>query len=249
MPLQLSNPFILQSLLAFILIIVGPLFSYYIERPLLFKDPSPGKKFKFYRTIILTQWPLAALAVFILDPARIFLFSPNTLQSSNFWLRIVLIGLLAGFFIVALLPYINCIRGEAARAKTEAAFRRQLGKLLKMLPDSYPERHWFIALSITAGVCEEILFRGFLTRYLTVNFHFPLYAAVLITAVAFGLNHIYQGYRGVLQTAIVGLALSGIYLLTGNLLLPMLIHAALDLMVVFILRPSAPNNQIVNPSA
>ncbi len=230
---------ILQSLLALLLILVAPLVSYYFERPLLSIAPSSAKKLKFYRSILFTQWPSAFIAILLLGPALIFFSSPNTLQTQPPWLRISLIVLLTAFFTVALLPYLNCIKGEASRAKAEAAFRRQLGKVVNMLPNSNMERRWFAAVSITAGVCEEILFRGFLTRYLTTTaFHFPLYAAVLITAVFFGLNHIYQGNKGIIQTAIVGLGMSAIYLLSGNLFLPILLHALLDLLVVFVMRPT-----------
>ena len=232
---------ILQSLLTLLLILVGPIVSYYFERPLLTIAPSTAKKLKFYRSIIFTQWLAAFIAILLLGPALIFFNSPNSLQTQPLWLRYALIVLLTAFFTLALAPYLNCIKGEASRAKAEAAFRRQLGKVVNMLPDSNPERRWFAAVSITAGVCEEILFRGFLTRYLTTTaFHLPLYAAVLITAVFFGLNHIYQGNKGIIQTAVVGLALSAIYLLTGNLFLCILLHALLDLLVVFVMRPSPP---------
>lgn len=60
---------------------------------------------------------------------------------------------------------------------------RQLERLRFFLPSSSLERRWFAALSITAGFCEELLFRGFLLRYLhTSPLHLGLVWATLAAA-------------------------------------------------------------------
>jgi Type II CAAX prenyl endopeptidase Rce1-like len=90
----------------------------------------------------------------------------------------------------------------------------------------------------TAGVCEETLFRGFLLHYLQV---FPwtlnLTLALLISSVIFGFNHLYQGAGGVAGSAIVGFLFGLLFLLTGNLLLPIIFHGVIDLRMLAILRP------------
>jgi membrane protease YdiL (CAAX protease family) len=72
-------------------------------------------------------------------------------------------------------------------------------------PATWTERRWWVFVCITAGVCEEALFRGFTLHYLRV---FPwtmnLTLALLISSVIFGFNHLYQGAAGVTRTAIVG---------------------------------------------
>jgi uncharacterized protein len=109
-------------------------------------------------------------------------------------------------------------------------------------PATSAERRWFAFLCVTAGICEEILFRGFLLQYLHV---FPwtlnLTLALLIAAVIFGLNHLYGGVGGVVGGAVAGVLLGLLFVLTGNLLLPMVLHAAMDLCKLVILRP--PNSQ------
>ena len=58
----------------------------------------------------------------------------------------------------------------------------------------------------------------------------PLWLAALISAIGFGLAHAYQGIENLPKVTIVGFAFTGLYLLTGSLLLPMVLHAAVDVL-------------------
>ena len=69
----------------------------------------------------------------------------------------------------------------------------------------------------------------------TVN----LTLALLISSVIFGFNHLYQGAGGVAGTAIAGFLFGLLFLLTGNLVLPILFHGVIDLRILAILRPPA----------
>ena len=53
------------------------------------------------------------------------------------------------------------------------------------------EMRRFTWLGITAGIVEELIFRGYLVWYFSS--FVPLWAAIVITAVAFGIGHAYQG--------------------------------------------------------
>lgn len=108
-----------------------------------------------------------------------------------------------------------------------------------LFPTSIPELRLFSALSVSAGVCEEILFRSFLTAYLHSGpIHLALPWAILIAAISFGLNHAYQGVGGMIRATIIGDIIALLFLSTGSLWLVMVIHAFLDLQVVLMLRPS-----------
>jgi membrane protease YdiL (CAAX protease family) len=54
--------------------------------------------------------------------------------------------------------------------------------------------------------------------------------------VAFGLAHAYQGLAGIVTTGVLGGVMAALYLQTGSLLLPVLLHAVIDLR--FLLVPS-----------
>jgi membrane protease YdiL (CAAX protease family) len=51
----------------------------------------------------------------------------------------------------------------------------------------------------------------------------------VVSSAVFGLAHAGQGVRGVLATAMVGLLLGGLFLASGSLLLPILLHTLIDL--------------------
>lgn len=95
-----------------------------------------------------------------------------------------------------------------------------------IIPRSAREYRWFQAVSWTAGICEEVLYRGFLTW--VVAAYLGTAAAVLIASAAFGLGHAYQGKAGILKTALVGVVLGCVVLASGWLIPAMIIHGMID---------------------
>lgn len=137
-----------------------------------------------------------------------------------------LIGVAVGFAIVVV--YILRQRREAiADEETMARLRTQMRHLERMLPRSEEDLKWFDRLSVTAGICEELLYRGYLIWYL--NAWLGVIPAALVASVVFGFGHAYQGPRGILLTTLVGVFMSAVYLLTGSLYASMVIHALMDL--------------------
>lgn len=79
---------------------------------------------------------------------------------------------------------------------------------------------------------------GFLIHYFfSAPFHIGLLLAVIISCAIFGAAHLYQGAAGVISTAILGLIFSAIFLTAGTLVMPMILHALIDLRILLILRP------------
>jgi membrane protease YdiL (CAAX protease family) len=117
----------------------------------------------------------------------------------------------------------------------------QLRRLLKMVgalvPVSAAERRWFALVSLGAGVSEEIVFRGFLFFYLATFTNFSSTQIIVASSLLFGFCHIYQGWFGVLGTSLAGFCLAFLYAGTGSLLVPIVVHAALDLRLLLILTP------------
>jgi membrane protease YdiL (CAAX protease family) len=234
-----SYTLLLENILAFLLVVVSPLVSYFYEREKLRNLTSSRQKVGFYRYILLVQWPVAAAALWLAGAVNLFFPQAVNGQGIPALARTLLGILLAAFFIVGLMPFFQSLRGERFRAAYARAYHRSLDEVSKLLPETQQERVWFAAVSITAGVCEEILCRGFMIRYLDgLALHLPLGLAVLLASAIFGINHIYQGKVGMLKTGVAGLAFGGLFLLTGNLVLPILLHIAVDLQAVFVLRPA-----------
>ena len=101
-----------------------------------------------------------------------------------------------------------------------------------ILPKSKQEKIQWIFISITAGITEEILFRGFLVYWINVNFpNIPIPYLLLLQAIPFSLMHLYQGIRGVLTTFLMGIVF-GVYVIVFGSIIPcIIIHIFVDLSV------------------
>jgi membrane protease YdiL (CAAX protease family) len=96
----------------------------------------------------------------------------------------------------------------------------------RMSPHTRSELGWFVAVSLTAGFCEEFIFRGYLI--LVFQPAFGLWGAAALSLVAFGLAHAYQGAKGILSTGLVGALFTAVVLISGSLLPAIALHALVD---------------------
>lgn len=131
---------------------------------------------------------------------------------------------LVGLAVVGLL--LVQLNGVRRSPETRRRLREAAGELEPFLPRTSREQRWFAALGVTAGVTEELLWRGALMAVLGVLTG-PWVAAVG-SSVAFGLAHVYQGPVGVVRSGVIGMALAALYLASGSLLAPIVVHAAID---------------------
>jgi uncharacterized protein len=63
-----------------------------------------------------------------------------------------------------------------------------------LLPRTFNEKLMWIALSITAGICEEAMYRGYLQRQI-IALTRSAPAGIFFSAMAFGAAHAYQGLQ------------------------------------------------------
>jgi membrane protease YdiL (CAAX protease family) len=93
-----------------------------------------------------------------------------------------------------------------------------------LLPQSLPEILVWIATCITAGVCEEMAFRGFVQQQLhALSGNIGL--AVLGQGVIFGLFHSYQGWTNVAVISILGVLYGALAAWRRNLRINIVAHA------------------------
>jgi membrane protease YdiL (CAAX protease family) len=190
------------------------------------KDGGARARVRFYRSVLAAQlgMVLIVLAIWRLGsiPAEAFGFTAPALS-------IPMIVALAAFLISLV------ISSLMLRRKGDRLLKRVIEMAGMLLPVSSAERWLFALVAVGAGIAEELAFRGFLLFYLVPFLGIP--GAVLASSAVFGLGHIYQGIRGVLLTAAIGLFLATLYVLTGSLLVPIVVHAALDLRLLVIVTP------------
>jgi membrane protease YdiL (CAAX protease family) len=98
----------------------------------------------------------------------------------------------------------------------------------KVGPKGLVETVLWIAVSLSAGICEEFVFRGYLMRQLAAWFGgWP--QGLVLSAIVFGLGHAYEGLGPVLTIVVHGISFGLIALVTRRLLPGMTAHAAMDI--------------------
>jgi hypothetical protein len=145
---------------------------------------------KLYLMIGLSEWILFGFTLWG-SSARVLL-GPRWKS-----LRQVLldIGIAAGFWISSaiVLAILGRILGVTPFAR-EAEF---------LLPRGPAELAAWVAISVSAGICEEAIFRGYLQRqFISWTRRAPI--GILLSAALFGAGHIYQGYRSAVLIAAYG---------------------------------------------
>jgi uncharacterized protein len=146
---------------------------------------------------------------------------PNLLRS--------LVAGIVGTAILASLHWMNFRRMGRLLEKLPAHVKAMATRIL---PQSTPERLPFLALAITAGCCEEFLYRGFAMAAFA-RAGFPIWASVVVSSVLFGAAHLYQGRGGLIGTGILGVLFGAFRAFLGSFLPVAAWHAAVDIVAGF----------------
>jgi CAAX protease family protein len=97
----------------------------------------------------------------------------------------------------------------------------------RIFPRSRVELLPYLALSLTAGLCEEFLYRGFAMAAL-FRVGLPGWSVILLSAVLFGLAHLYQGKSGLAGTLLLGVVFGVARILYDSIVPIIFWHAAVD---------------------
>jgi membrane protease YdiL (CAAX protease family) len=190
---------------------------------------DPNAKIRIYRATVAEQ-AITTILVLVLWASGQFSAKSLGLAAPRRW----------GWNLAALSVVLGALAWSSLRLrpKAEKIRRKMQDGIGALLPEWPRERVWWGAVSIGAGISEELVCRGFLFCY------FRLYLPQLnnlelafLTSLIFGFAHLYQGWQGAVSAGIMGLVFAGIYLLTGSLLTPVIIHAALDYRALLIFPP------------
>lgn len=217
---------LVDHLMIVLLFVVQPIQGAYAYRRYVarIEAGAPPGLVKQYRITLLVEWAaLAALMIawFALGRplAALGLTSPG---GTGFYVGLLLLLAMTVYLVFA------WRRASAATPDERAKFVSSLGNLRHFMPHDRRTYTTFFWLSITAGIVEEILYRGFVFWYL--GQFLPVWAVVLVSALAFGVGHSYQGASGIVRVTLVGIVFGGYYLLTGSIWLPIVAHAVLDIL-------------------
>ena len=183
---------------------------------------EPADRLKLYRETHVYEWVfltvlLAGFFSLSRDPGMLGFVSAG---GTGFWICAALIAVASIAMILSTKSSRQLSQSE--RDKQRASF----GDLGHFLPQDDRDLASFYRVSVTAGVVEEIVFRGFVLWYL--SFFMALWPAVLVSSVAFGLAHSYQGFSGIVRTGLIGLAFGALFVFSGSIWLPIVGHILVD---------------------
>ena len=225
---------IAQTVLLLLLIVSYPFWERY-EIGTLKGSAEPDARVKSYGRTILYQWSVTLILVLLVG-FRTMTRSPATLPGVPGLTSGFLVAVLPGLLIGLLAPVLLAQWNPALRKKLEASFT----SIAYYLPRTRRERALFALVCVTAGVCEEIIFRGWIIRYLAALPVGPtLWGSLGLSSALFGLVHSYQGWRGVALTAVLGGLLGFLFLITGNLIVPVILHVLIDLRALWLMPRNA----------
>ncbi len=183
---------------------------------------SEREKINLYVVTIAFQWVLAVVVAWRAFARGLTL---QQLRLGHTDLETVLGFGVVGAAFVAGLHWLNLRRIGKSQLPTAEALRTLASRLM---PRSEAERIPYFGLAITAGVCEEFVYRGFAMASVE-RIGVPGVGAVFLVAILFGLAHAYQGRGGIFGTMILGI-LFGFITLTCSSVIPVMIwHAAVDI--------------------
>jgi membrane protease YdiL (CAAX protease family) len=190
----------------------------------LLAQPNMGTKEKLalYGSTIAFQWILLGVVAWRalargVTPAELGL-------TRHFNVTLALVSL-TGAVLLGLFQWFN-LRRVGRMSGVVPDLMRKLAT--RLLPNKVVEFAPYCALALTAGVCEEFLYRGFAMAALA-RVGMAAWLVVVITSVLFGLAHAYQGKSGIVGTTLMGFLLAGCRLMYGSLAPAMVWHAAVDI--------------------
>ena len=104
---------------------------------------------------------------------------------------------------------------------------RPRGAIARLIPQTAEERRWGVLVALATGVVEEP-FHRLLLPLLTALATGSALAGFTLSTILFALGHRYQGPVRMMLSGLFGAVLAAFYLLSGQLWLVVLLHAAVN---------------------
>lgn len=184
-------------------------------------DPARARM-RLWRGAIGSAWVLVAVgvALWMANDRSWTSFGFSVPDGWRLWTSIALVLLLSAYYAYA-------VTALARSAEARASARQQIGDLTTVLPHTRTELYWFGGASLTAGFCEEFLYRGYFIWVFAPWLGW--WGAAALALPFFAIGHLYQGWSGVLRTGIVGAFFTLVVAVFGSLWPAIVLHALVDL--------------------
>jgi uncharacterized protein len=202
-----------------------PLYDYVVGWPAFRRrsqvDPARAKT-RLWATSIGWSWALVAIG------SALWLYYDRSWRSLGFsvpdgwrlWVSVVL--------VLLLVAYVAQTAVAVARdSATRASVREQMGNLTAVVPRTRAELVGFVGVAVTAGFCEEFLFRGYFLWAFAPWIGW--WGAAAVSVLVFAVLHAYQGWSGVLRASIFGVLYTLAVAVFNSLWPAIALHVLVDL--------------------
>lgn len=224
MPHPMPHP--IDIAITLLLLIVYPIYAQRREWPAMLRriaSGEPDARVTIYQSFMVQQWVAVAAIVGlgVLTHRPLSAFALTLPQGRGVYVS-------AGAALVTgVLLWLQWRSVTRVAPERRVALRARFENLDGLAPHTPNERRWFWPLSVTAGVCEELVFRGYLVWVLQP--WLGTWGAAAVSLVGFTAGHAYQGRRHIPNVAMAGSFLTLLALLSGSVLPGMVLHALVDL--------------------
>ncbi|MBD7939167.1 CPBP family intramembrane metalloprotease [Cytobacillus sp. Sa5YUA1] len=195
-------------------------------------------RLKYYYKIIYGSWlPI----IFILGLVLLTELSLGQIGFTSLKLNTSVLGTVFSYIILTLgVLYLCLVLYYIFGYYLSSKIRRELSikkaremenyEFTPILPVNDKEKKVWNFVSLSAGITEEVLYRGFLIFALSYLFpNLSIWGVIIVATFIFGLAHTYQGFWiGVVRTSIVGFLFSSLYIVLGSIIPLIVLHFLID---------------------
>lgn len=193
--------------------VLVPILAYRQRRRNVAAGRPTGPRIRHYRGGVLTLLLFGAFSIVVANQQKLALWAWPARRP---WLSL----------LAAVGTYVVMV--TAMRPRWRAAVERRTPHLYYFMPGTPVERLWWVAISVLAGISEEITWRGVQPPLVACLTGSPA-VGVAVTAVSFGAAHAVQGRRSAAVIVLFALAFQSLVWLSGSLFPAMAVHAAYDI--------------------
>lgn len=185
------------------------------------KFKSSNKNIEYIK-IAISLWIPTLFLVYLFYTNNLSVVSLNYIITAN-WQNILSFTLL--FLAFAYLVFLS--RTIKVNEQLKSQITSKFQPFISLMPVTKSQVLTFTLLvSVSAGICEELIFRAYL--YTLLDTYMGITGAIILSSIVFGFWHIYLGWQEMLRTGVMGAIFCGIYIFTGNIIVPMILHVFID---------------------
>lgn len=222
--------------LAFILFsLVYPISGYFQKRHLAKNEAGLHfNKIEWYRKSMMMSWIPTIIIVSTTLLCGFSLkdlgFSRVEIESTHLNIWVIYSSILVFLVYLGYNVY-SMIVLKISKESRQHSLKQLPEDIIAFLPVNKKERKAWTLVSITAGISEEVQYRGYL--FFAIPLIFPqvsIWMVLFISSLLFGIGHIYQG-KSAIRPTLAGLLFGFLYIVFNSIVPIIILHIAQDLVV------------------